>query len=52
MLNSYNRKAHAMAEGPARRPQHVVTLLGATCHARLATRLQSAATCWVLLVQV
>lgn len=44
MLNSYNRTAHAMEKGPALRPQHVVTLLGATCHARLAARLQSVAT--------
>ena len=32
--------------------QHIATLLGATCCARLATMLRRVATCWVLLAQV
>ena len=32
--------------------QHIATLLGATCCARLATMLRRVATCWVLLAQL
>ena len=32
--------------------QHIATLLGSTCCARLATMLRRVATCWVLLAQV
>jgi len=32
--------------------QHIATLLGATCCARLATMLRRVATCWVLLAQI
>ena len=43
---SCNRKA------PAKRSQHIATLLGATCCVRLATVLRCVATYWVLLAQV
>jgi len=32
--------------------QHIATLLGATCCARLATMLRRVATCWVVLDQM
>ena len=46
------RVNHAMILPPYMSTQHITTLLGPTCCARLVLLLCSVATCWVLLVQI